>query len=150
VIEDFMILLCKCIVFLPYGDGAPDIFPFLLWMHESSRHSFARLLLLNPMHILLCGIFLLISPRSIEPQFVSSTTMSLSQKRTSTSRKGASTNLQGGTKSGSNRFSTIGAPAQTSQSSRKGKRAWRKNTDIAALEEGLEELREEERITGLA
>ncbi|PVF93632.1 tumor suppressor protein Gltscr2 [Serendipita vermifera] len=48
----------------------------------------------------------------------------------------------------SGRFSTIGAPSQRTQSSRKGKRAWRKNVDITELEEGLEELREEERIIG--
>jgi Nop53 (60S ribosomal biogenesis) len=143
-----MILLCKCTAFLPYG--AYDIPPFLLWMHEPSRHSFRRAASINPMHILMCGMFLFVSPCRIEPQFLSPTTMSLSKKGTSTSRKGASMNSQGGLKSGSSRFATIGAPAQTSQSSRKGKRAWRKNTDIAVLEEGLEELREEERITGLA
>ncbi len=47
-----------------------------------------------------------------------------------------------------NRYATVGAPAQPTQSSRKGKRAWRKNVDITTVEEGLEELREEERITG--
>jgi nucleolar protein 53 len=41
-----------------------------------------------------------------------------------------------------------GAPSQKSQSSRKGKRAWRKNVDIAEIEAGLEGLREEERVTG--
>lgn len=46
------------------------------------------------------------------------------------------------------RHAVIGAPAQPTQSSRKGKRAWRKNVDIAAVEEGLEELREEERLIG--
>ncbi|KAL1925528.1 uncharacterized protein VTP21DRAFT_411 [Calcarisporiella thermophila] len=34
------------------------------------------------------------------------------------------------------------------QSSRKGKKAWRKNVDIADVEEGLEEKRDEERIVG--
>ena len=43
----------------------------------------------------------------------------------------------------------IGAPAQHNQSSRKGKRAWRKNVDIEDVEEGLEGMRVEERITGL-
>ncbi|KAI0357644.1 P60-like protein [Trametes cingulata] len=44
--------------------------------------------------------------------------------------------------------SSIGAPAQRNQSSRKGKRAWRKNVDIEPVEEGLEGLRAEERVTG--
>lgn len=44
--------------------------------------------------------------------------------------------------------SVIGAPAQHNQSSRKGKRAWRKNVDIEEVEEGLEEMRVEERVTG--
>ncbi len=47
-----------------------------------------------------------------------------------------------------NRTSTIGAPAQRSQASRKGKRAWRKNIDIDQVEERLEELRTEEREFG--
>jgi nucleolar protein 53 len=42
----------------------------------------------------------------------------------------------------------IGAPAQLGQSSRKGKKAWRKNVDIRDVESTLESLREEERITG--
>ncbi|KAI0767353.1 P60-like protein [Fomes fomentarius] len=46
--------------------------------------------------------------------------------------------------------SLIGAPAQRSQSSRKGKRAWRKNVNLDDLEEGLEELRAEERVAGTA
>ncbi|KAG8787998.1 hypothetical protein FRC19_010000 [Serendipita sp. 401] len=46
------------------------------------------------------------------------------------------------------RFASQGIPSQYSQTSRKGKRAWRKNVDITQLEEGLEELREEERIIG--
>ncbi|THH00270.1 hypothetical protein EW026_g2235 [Hermanssonia centrifuga] len=44
--------------------------------------------------------------------------------------------------------SSIGAPSQRSQSTRKGKRAWRKNIDIDEVEAGLEELRTEERVTG--
>jgi hypothetical protein len=36
----------------------------------------------------------------------------------------------------------------TSQSSRKGKKAWRKNVDMAEVEQGLEGLRQEERVTG--
>ncbi|KAG8216204.1 ribosome biogenesis protein Nop53/GLTSCR2 [Butyriboletus roseoflavus] len=44
--------------------------------------------------------------------------------------------------------STLGAPSQLSQSSRKGKRAWRKNIDIQHVEEGLENLRAEERVVG--
>ena len=47
-----------------------------------------------------------------------------------------------------NRPSSVGAPAQRSQTSRKGKRAWRKNVDLEEVEEGLEELRAEERLTG--
>ena len=44
--------------------------------------------------------------------------------------------------------SLVGAPAQHNQTSRKGKKAWRKNIDIDAVEEGLEEMRVEERVTG--
>lgn len=39
-------------------------------------------------------------------------------------------------------------PAQHSQPSRKGKKAWRKHVDIGDVEKGLEELRTEERVTG--
>lgn len=42
------------------------------------------------------------------------------------------------------------APAQYSQPSRKGKKAWRKNVDIVDVEDGLEQLRDEERVTGYA
>lgn len=41
----------------------------------------------------------------------------------------------------------IGAPS-AKQSSRKGKKAWRKNVDITAEETALESARVEERITG--
>jgi len=41
----------------------------------------------------------------------------------------------------------IGAPS-AKQSSRKGKKAWRKNVDITAEETALETAREEERVTG--
>ncbi|KAG6836114.1 hypothetical protein H0H93_011226 [Arthromyces matolae] len=41
-----------------------------------------------------------------------------------------------------------GAPSQLNQSSRKGKRAWRKNVDIQEVEEGMEEMRAEERVIG--
>lgn len=44
--------------------------------------------------------------------------------------------------------SSVGAPAQHNQSSRKGKKAWRKNVDLEEVEEGLESLRAEERVTG--
>ncbi|KAG6916625.1 hypothetical protein DXG01_006121 [Tephrocybe rancida] len=43
---------------------------------------------------------------------------------------------------------TTGAPSQLNQSSRKGKRAWRKNVDIQDVEEGIEGMRTEERVTG--
>jgi nucleolar protein 53 len=42
----------------------------------------------------------------------------------------------------------IGAPSQKYQPTRKGKKAWRKNVDIADIEQGIEGLREEERVTG--
>lgn len=42
----------------------------------------------------------------------------------------------------------VGAPAQLGQVSRKGKKAWRKNIDVRDIEKGLEEMREEERLTG--
>ena len=45
-------------------------------------------------------------------------------------------------------FSLVGAPAQHNQTSRKGKKAWRKNVDIEDIEQRLEELRDEERVTG--
>ncbi|KAF5373463.1 hypothetical protein D9615_009513 [Tricholomella constricta] len=41
-----------------------------------------------------------------------------------------------------------GAPSQLNQSSRKGKRAWRKNVDIQDVEESMEGMRAEERVTG--
>ena len=44
--------------------------------------------------------------------------------------------------------SAIGAPSQLNQSSRKGKKAWRKHVDIGEVEETLEEMRAEERVTG--
>jgi nucleolar protein 53 len=44
--------------------------------------------------------------------------------------------------------SVVGAPAQHNQSSRKGKKAWRKNVDIEDLEDKLEGLRDEERTFG--
>ena len=42
----------------------------------------------------------------------------------------------------------VGAPAQLGQISRKGKKAWRKNIDVREIEKGMEEMREEERVTG--
>lgn len=44
--------------------------------------------------------------------------------------------------------SSVGAPAQLSQASRKGKKAWRKNVDLEEVEVGLEGMRAEERVTG--
>ena len=44
--------------------------------------------------------------------------------------------------------SAVGAPSQHNQGTRKGKRAWRKNIDIDEIEDGLEGLRTEERVTG--
>ncbi|CCO33636.1 putative protein C22F8,09 [Rhizoctonia solani AG-1 IB] len=44
--------------------------------------------------------------------------------------------------------SRYGAPSQSSQSTRKGKKAWRKNVDIEEVEDRLEGLRDEERETG--
>ncbi|TFY75765.1 hypothetical protein EWM64_g8248 [Hericium alpestre] len=46
--------------------------------------------------------------------------------------------------------SALGAPAQHNQSSRKGKKAWRKNVDMDGVEEQLEETRHEERLFGTA
>ncbi|EPQ50756.1 P60-like protein [Gloeophyllum trabeum ATCC 11539] len=46
--------------------------------------------------------------------------------------------------------SSVGAPAQLKQGSRKGKKAWRKNVDIEDVEEGMEGMRAEERVTGSA
>lgn len=46
--------------------------------------------------------------------------------------------------------SALGAPSQHNQGSRKGKRAWRKNVDLQDVEEGMEGLRAEERLTGYA
>lgn len=44
--------------------------------------------------------------------------------------------------------SKIGAPSQPKQTSRKGKKAWRKNVNLEEVEEGLEEARHEERVVG--
>jgi hypothetical protein len=71
--------------------------------------------------------------------WLSTTTMATS-KLSKTSSKPASQ-----TKSS---ISTLGAPAQHNQSSRKGKRAWRKNVNIEDVEEGLEGMRAEERVIG--
>ncbi|TKA38822.1 hypothetical protein B0A54_08786, partial [Friedmanniomyces endolithicus] len=38
---------------------------------------------------------------------------------------------------------TVTAPATHKQPSRKGKKAWRKNVDISAVQTGLEEVRDE-------
>ena len=46
--------------------------------------------------------------------------------------------------------SAVGAPSQLSQSTRKGKKAWRKNIDIDDVEERLEGVRSEERVLGTA
>ena len=46
--------------------------------------------------------------------------------------------------------STVGAPSQLSQGTRKGKKSWRKNVDIDNVEEGLETIRSEERVLGTA
>ena len=43
---------------------------------------------------------------------------------------------------------TTKAPAQHSQPSRKGKKAWRKHVNIGDIEVGMEGIREEERMTG--
>ncbi|TRM67166.1 ribosome biogenesis protein Nop53/GLTSCR2 [Schizophyllum amplum] len=42
----------------------------------------------------------------------------------------------------------LGAPAQRTQASRKGKRAWRKHVDIDAVEQRLDDRRAEERALG--
>lgn len=42
----------------------------------------------------------------------------------------------------------IGRPATKAQPSRKGKKSWRKNVDIDDIEQGLENAREMERVTG--
>ncbi|EZF28141.1 hypothetical protein H101_08178, partial [Trichophyton interdigitale H6] len=39
---------------------------------------------------------------------------------------------------------TVGAPQQFKQPSRKGKKAWRKNVDVTEVQEGLDQVREEE------
>ncbi|TFY51115.1 hypothetical protein EVG20_g11161 [Dentipellis fragilis] len=46
--------------------------------------------------------------------------------------------------------SVVGAPAQHKQTSRKGKKAWRKNVDLEDMEETLEDIRGEERLFGTA
>jgi hypothetical protein len=45
-------------------------------------------------------------------------------------------------------MSDTGAPKAIKQSSRKGKKAWRKNVDISTVETGLETVREEIAATG--
>lgn len=51
-------------------------------------------------------------------------------------------------KAKASKLEDIGAPAQLSQTSRKGKKAWRKNVDVRAEEQALEVQRAEERLTG--
>jgi Nop53 (60S ribosomal biogenesis) len=41
------------------------------------------------------------------------------------------------------KMAEVGAPKQFKQSSRKGKKAWRKNVDVTDLQEGLEVVRDE-------
>lgn len=65
----------------------------------------------------------------------------------STSSK-AKTIKSSSSKASDKKKSSIGAPSQPSQSSRKGKKAWRKNVDIEEVEQGLEEIRAEERVIG--
>ncbi|KZO94763.1 P60-like protein [Calocera viscosa TUFC12733] len=67
--------------------------------------------------------------------------VTITKKLTSTSSKAAAVKK-------SRTGDVYGAPAQHAQASRKGKRAWRKNVDIAEVEEGLEQVREEIRTTG--
>jgi hypothetical protein len=43
-----------------------------------------------------------------------------------------------------NMATSIQAPQQFKQPSRKGKKAWRKNVDVTAVQQGLENLRDEE------
>lgn len=45
-------------------------------------------------------------------------------------------------------MSSVGAPQQHKQPSRKGKKAWRKNVDVTPVQQGLEEYREEVRAGG--
>ncbi len=47
-----------------------------------------------------------------------------------------------------NEKSVVGTPSQRTQASRKGKKAWRKHIDLDDVEQGLEEMRTEERVTG--
>ncbi|KDR76926.1 hypothetical protein GALMADRAFT_66490 [Galerina marginata CBS 339.88] len=74
---------------------------------------------------------------------------SKSSKSSSTVSRKASSSSNTSVKSKPTR-SAIGAPSQLNQSSRKGKRAWRKNVDLGDVEETLEEIRAEERVTGTA
>ncbi len=46
------------------------------------------------------------------------------------------------------RSQALGAPAQHSQSTRKGKKAWRKNIDLDDVATGLEEITTVEIVTG--
>ncbi|KAG5732943.1 hypothetical protein E4T56_gene7416, partial [Termitomyces sp. T112] len=62
--------------------------------------------------------------------------------------KASSTKVAGPSTSKKSSKVTSGAPSQLNQSSRKGKRAWRKNIDIQDVEHGMEEMRAEERVTG--
>ena len=60
----------------------------------------------------------------------------------------ATTSTKSEAKAKKSASSSVGAPSQRNQSSRKGKRAWRKNIDIDEVEEGLEVIRTEERVVG--
>jgi nucleolar protein 53 len=44
--------------------------------------------------------------------------------------------------------SAVGAPSQFKQTSRKGKKSWRKNVNIEDVEEAMESMRTEERVIG--
>lgn len=81
-------------------------------------------------------------PNSSLLDFARSAMAATSTKRT------AKATAQSNSSSKKNATSGIGAPSQRAQASRKGKRAWRKNIDIDPVEEGLEEIRAEERVVG--
>ncbi|KAL7420407.1 hypothetical protein Q5752_005377 [Cryptotrichosporon argae] len=75
----------------------------------------------------------------------SATTSTAASKRASTSAASAAVSAMAAASADS---VNIGAPAQHGQSSRKGKKAWRKNVDVGEVEAALERARGEERVTG--
>ncbi|WWC90198.1 uncharacterized protein L201_005131 [Kwoniella dendrophila CBS 6074] len=82
------------------------------------------------------------------PTKTSKTTTAKPYERPSSGSSSSLAKGKGKAKASTTNQVNIGAPSSLGQSSRKGKKAWRRNIDIRQEEEALERGREEERVTG--